>query len=200
MEGLKPFKYGVIYADPAWAYDMRSDKGYEKSPEAHYPTMSEEEITALPVADYAAGDCLLWMWSTWPHLDQALRIMKAWGFTYKTGGAWLKRTVTDKSAFGTGYIFRSSTEPFLIGTIGAPECRVKNQRNEIITLTDEELFWNFPDGVLSARREHSRKPPEAREILERMFPRYFKAELFATEPWGGNDIWAPKAHVMREGE
>jgi N6-adenosine-specific RNA methylase IME4 len=178
-------KYGAILADPPWSYEMRSDKGYDKSPEAHYDTMPTDDIAALPVRDLAARDCLLFMWSTWPHLDQAMAVMSAWGFTYKTGGAWFKKTVTGKSAFGTGYLFRSSTEPFLIGTIGRPEARNKSQRNEIIT--------EIPDAIEGLRREHSRKPPQAREILDTLFPQYFKAELFGRESWAGADVWGNQA-------
>lgn len=170
---LMPIKYGAILADPPWAYAMRSDKGYEKSPEAHYDTMPESALADLPVGHLAGGDCLLFLWSTWPHLPQALRVMAAWGFTYKTGGSWTKRTPTGKAAFGTGYILRSSTEPFLIGTIDNPKIHDRAVRN----LIEAE------------RREHSRKPAQAREMLERLCPDVFCAELFAREPWPGHDVW-----------
>lgn len=179
---LTPMKYGVIYADPPWAYEMRSEKGYAKSPEAHYATLSLEEIAALPVGHLAAPDCLLWMWSTWPHLEGAMGVLRAWGFTYKTGGAWRKLTRTGKVAMGTGYYFRSSTEPWLIATIGAPQISDRGVRN----LIDAE------------RREHSRKPAEARRMLRRLLPNAWACELFATEPWADAEIWAPKAHAMRE--
>ncbi len=192
FENLTPLKYGAILADPPWSYEMRSDKGYEKSPESHYDTMPLADIASLPVDQLAGGDCLLWMWSTWPHLTQALDVMKAWGFTYKTGGAWFKKTVTGKSAFGTGYIFRSSCEPYLIGTIGSPVIYDRSQRNEIITLEE------FPDAIEGLRREHSRKPPQARECLDTLFPRGFKAELFGREPWEGADVWGNQADKFAE--
>lgn len=189
FEGLTPMKYGAILADPPWQYKMRSKKGLLKSPEAHYSTMTIEDIKALPVNHLAAGDCLLFMWSTWPHLKQAQAVMEAWGFTYKTGGAWFKKGSKGGSMFGTGYIFRGSCEPFLIGTIGKPEIAVKNQRGEIITADFERDPETWPDAIEGLRREHSRKPPEAREILDRLLPSAFKAELFAREPWGDHDIW-----------
>lgn len=179
---LTPLKYGAILADPPWAYAMRSAKGYEKSPEAHYDTMSLNDIKALPVNQLASGDCLLFMWSTWPHLRQAMEVMDAWGFTYKTGGSWHKQTATGKTAFGTGYILRSASEPFLIGTIGQPTIRNRGQRNVI---TADE----WPSSIDALRREHSRKPPEARQMLDVLFPDVFKAELFAREPWAGSDVW-----------
>ena len=173
FEGLTPFKYGAILADPPWAYDMRSEKGHAKSPEAHYATMPPAAIKALPVGQLAAPDCLLFLWSTWPHLPLAMEVMSAWGFTFKTGGAWVKRTPGGKPAFGTGYLLRSATEPFLVGTIGAPAIRSKSVRN----LID------------APRREHSRKPPEAREMVDRLLPDVWACELFAREEWPGRDVW-----------
>lgn len=170
---LKPLKYGAILADVPSRYVMRSPKGYEKSPEAHYQTMPEADIAALPVGQLAARDCMLFAWSTWPHLEQTLRIVRAWGFTYKTGGAWLKRTPSGKVAFGTGYILRSSVEPFLIATIGSPVTRSKSVRNFIDSL----------------RREHSRKPPEMRGMVDKLLPDVFACELFAREAWPGREVW-----------
>jgi N6-adenosine-specific RNA methylase IME4 len=173
FEGLTPMKYGAILADPPWAYDMRSEKGHGKSPEAHYQTMPAQAICALPVSQLAGPDCLLFLWSTWPHLPLALDVLTAWGFTFKTGGAWVKRTPKGKPVFGTGYLLRSATEPFLIGTIGAPQIRSKSVRNLIDAL----------------RREHSRKPPEARAMIDQLLPDVWACELFAREPWPGRDIW-----------
>ncbi len=174
FDGLMPMRYGAILADPPWSYAMRSPKGYDKSPEAHYATMSPEAIKALPVGQLAGPDCLLFLWSTFPHLPLALEVMAAWGFTYKTGGAWIKRgNGTGTLAFGTGYILRSASEVFLIGTIGAPAYRSRSVRNAI-------------DAV---RREHSRKPEEARAMIDRLLPDVHACELFAREPWVGRDVW-----------
>ena len=170
---LQMFGYGAILADPAWRYQMYSEKGYEKSPEKHYETMSDEEIAALPVGELARGDCLLFLWAVWPKLTIALEAMAGWGFQYKTGGSWVKRTASGKTAFGTGYILRSSTEPFLIGTIGRPQYRSRSVRN----LIDAE------------RREHSRKPPDARGMIDTLLPDVPACELFAREPWPGRDVW-----------
>ena len=191
---LTPYKYGAIVADPAWAYAMRSDKGHEKSPEAHYETMPLDAIKALPVRDLAAPDCLLVLWSTWPHLAQAIEVMATWGFTFKTGGAWIKRTATGKTAFGTGYLLRSASEPFLIGTIGSPKIRSRSQRNVIETIED------FPSLVDAVRREHSRKPAEMRDIVaERLLPDQFACELFAREPWPGHEVWGNETRLFDGG-
>lgn len=183
---LTPMKYGAILADPPWAYKMRSSKGHAKSPEAHYPTMSMEALQQLPVSELAGPDCLLFMWSTWPHLDKALGLMGAWGFTYVTGGNWNKRTVNGKLVTGTGYVQRSAGEPYLIGRLGKPQTVSKSERNVIEAPEADRLI---PDTIEAIRREHSRKPVEMRQMIDRLLPRAHKCELFAREPWPGNDIW-----------
>ncbi|MDT8856449.1 MT-A70 family methyltransferase [Paracoccaceae bacterium Fryx2] len=170
---LTPMKYGAVLADPPWSYEMYSAKGHAKSPEAQYDTLSAAAIAALPVGHLAGPDCLLFLWSTWPHLPVAMEVLRAWGFAYKTGGAWVKRTASGKASFGTGYLLRSSTEPFLIGTIGNPQIASRSVRN----LIDAE------------RREHSRKPPEARAMIGQLLPHAYACELFAREPWAGHDVW-----------
>lgn len=175
---LTPLKYGAILADPPWSYEMRSAKGYEKSPEAHYDTMEDAEIAALPVSHLAERDALLVLWAVWPKLPAALAAMAAWGFRYKTGGSWTKTTPSGKRCFGTGYILRSTTEPFLVGTIGEPAIASKSIRNLIE----------------SPRRKHSQKPPEMRENIEKLRPRAFCAELFGIDPRPGWELWNPKPH------
>lgn len=182
FDPLTPMKYGAILADPPWSYAMRSEKGHAKSPEAHYSTMDEAALTALPVGQLAGPDCLLFMWSTWPHLDQAQRLMQAWGFHFITGGAWVKRTASGKTTFGTGYVLRSACEPFLVGRIGSPQTRSRSQRNVIET-------DDIPDLIDGLRREHSRKPPEMRQMIETLLPWAHCCELFAREPWEGHAVW-----------
>jgi len=183
FEGLTPLRYGAILMDPPWAYAMRSDKGHAKSPEAHYSTMSAEAIRALPVSQLAGPDCYLFLWSTWPHLPLALNMLEDWGFTYVTGGSWLKRTQHWNVAFGTGYVLRSASEPFLVGRIGRPEIASRSERGVILAPED------VPDSIEAIRREHSRKPVQMREMIERLFPRQFCCELFAREAWPGNEVW-----------
>ena len=189
LKPLQMFKYGGLIIDPPWPYKMYSEKGYEKSPEAHYDTMSLEEIKALPVNELAARDCLLFLWSTAPHLAQAIDVMQAWGFTYKTFIVWHKKTVHGKDAFGTGYIVRSTAEICLVGTIGNPPINRKvstRQRNLIQTCDIADCLPNIVEAVT---REHSRKPDEFRALMERYIPDQFLAECFAREPWPGHDVW-----------
>lgn len=180
---LKPLTYGAILADPPWRYKMRSAKGHAKSPEAHYRTMPVEEIAALPVDHLAGRDCYLFLWSTWPHLSQALWVMQQWGFEYITGGSWTKRTRHWNVPMGTGYVLRSATEPFLVGKIGRPKPGSRSVRNLIHAPED------IPDGIEAIRREHSRKPVEMRQMIEALVPAAPRCELFGRESWPGADVW-----------
>lgn len=182
FDPLMPMKYGAILADPPWDHVMRSEKGHAKSPQAHYGTMSLGEIKALPVNQLAGPNCLLFLWSTWPHLPQAIEVMAAWGFRYTSGGNWNKRTPTGKLTFGLGYVLRDASEPFLIGTIGRPERKSRSIRNVIEAA-------ELPDTIEALRREHSRKPVEMRQIIDTLLPHEHACELFAREPWAGREVW-----------
>ncbi len=192
--GLRPLSYDFIMVDPPWPTVMRSPKGEAKSSVAKYGAMSFDAIAALPVGDLAAQDCVLFLWCTWPHLldggdpkrhyknADASRshpgaCMKAWGFRYVSGGPWLKRKSKGGIAFGTGYRFRSATEPFLVGITGAP----KTSRGE----------RNLIDGLA---REHSRKPEEAYAFAERYMPPGSRfLELFSRTARPGWDTWGEEA-------
>ncbi|MBE2191347.1 MAG: S-adenosylmethionine-binding protein [Alphaproteobacteria bacterium] len=178
----KPFprgQYGVIYIDPPWKYHMWSEKGYEKSPEAHYPTMTFEEMAAMrdDILFATGPDAVMFMWTTWgadpdtktDHLQQALDLMRLYGFERKTGGAWAKLTRHGKQGFGQGYIMRSSSEPFLIGTIGNPRVKHRSQRNQIFTGDVPENLHDLGIMINCLAREHSRKPDEVPKMLEGLF-------------------------------
>lgn len=84
-------KYSVIYADPPWSYKAW-DKGGNGCALNHYGTMTKQDIFNLPVNELAAKDCTLFLWVTFPCLEQGLETMRRWGFTYKTlGFCWVKR-------------------------------------------------------------------------------------------------------------
>ncbi len=100
-------KFQVIYADPPWQYD---NSGFAGSAESHYPTMSVEEICALPIAGLAENTSVLFLWATNPLLPEALKVMSAWGFGYKTNMAWIK-----DSGSAMGWYLKSKHELLLIG-------------------------------------------------------------------------------------
>lgn len=99
--------YEIIYADPPWRYSAKKVQG---AAENHYPTMSIDELCALPVAELAAKDSALFMWATFPQLPEALRLIRAWGFTYKSVAfVWLKKNKkADSWFYGLGFWTRAS--------------------------------------------------------------------------------------------
>lgn len=167
-------QFKVIYADPPWQYEMYSDAGYAKSPDAHYSCMPFRDLAAMrdDLLFRTAPDAVCFMWAVWPKLDEAFKLMEAWGFKYKTGGAWHKKTIHGKSAFGTGYIMRSASEPFLIGSNGKPSILNRSTRNIIEAAT----------------RGHSRKPDETYALIEGLFPGPY-LELFARNTRPGWQSW-----------
>ncbi|MBN7764089.1 DNA methyltransferase [Nitratireductor aquibiodomus] len=178
---INPHSFDLIMADPAWTFELRSGKGEGKSAQAQYRCQSLDEIKALPVLDLAAPDALLWLWATNPMLPQALEVLNAWGFTFKTAGAWGKTTVNGKLAFGTGYIFRSAHEPILIGTRGEPKT-TKSVRSLI----------------MGQAREHSRKPEEAYRAAEQLMPCARRIELFSRTNRPGWTVWGDEAGKFGE--
>lgn len=174
---LRPASYSVVLADPPWHFRTYSKRGEKKSPQAKYATMSPEAIKELPVGRLALPDCVLVLWATSPFMPQALATMTAWGFAFKSMGAWAKRSSTgQKWAFGTGYCYRSAAEFWLLGTVGHPKQRVRDVRNLIV----------------APIREHSRKPDEMRVNCERLWAGPY-AELFARERAPGWDAWGLEA-------
>lgn len=175
---LRPAEgFDLIMVDPPWQFTARSAKGVTaKSAGGQYRCMSLGDIAALPVAALAARDCLLWLWATNPMLPEALSVMETWGFIYKTGGHWVKRTRHGKLAFGTGYVLRCAGEPFLIGTIGRP--RTTRSVRSVI------------EGLL---REHSRKPEEAFAEAERLMPEAQRIEVFSRASRPGWATWGNEA-------
>jgi N6-adenosine-specific RNA methylase IME4 len=168
-----PKHYKVIYADPPWSFATYSRKGKGRSPEAYYDCMALPEIGALPVARWAADDCVLFLWTTDPLLDKAFEIIKAWGFTYKTVGFyWAKLNNRGDFFTGLGFWTRANPELCLLATRGHPHRRRADVRKLIV----------------SPRREHSRKPDEAYERIEALCDGPY-LEMFARFPRPGWDSW-----------
>jgi N6-adenosine-specific RNA methylase IME4 len=178
----RPNQYRVIYADPPWTFATYSRKGKGRSAEAHYDCMSPAEIKALPVADWAANDCVLLLWTTDPVLPMALEVIRSWGFTYKTVGFyWAKlnksaaTSVYNEGSFFTGLGFwtRANPELCLLATRGHP----RRQSAAVKKL------------IVSPRREHSRKPDEAYARIEALCEGPY-LEMFARSAQPGWDAWS----------
>ncbi len=166
-------KFSTILADPPWGYDRtsKSEKltGYC---DKQYSVLSAKEIEELPVANIAADDAVLLLWTTWPFLPTALRTVDSWGFRFVTGLTWVKTLAdVEKLAYGVGYWFRGSTEPLLVGKRGAAH------RTNLLGLIDDR------DGFVSPRLLHSRKPSSIYEVTKH-FPGP-QLELFARKPQPG---------------
>lgn len=161
--------YAVIYADPPWRFEPRSrDTGMDRAADNHYSTMTLDGIKALTIP--AADDCVLFLWATVPMLPQALDVLGAWGFTYRSHFIWLKDRI------GTGYWTRNRHELLLIGTRGTIPAPVPGEQYESV--------------ITAPVREHSVKPFEFHEIIEDMFPGLPRFEMFARgERAGGWDRW-----------
>lgn len=196
-QNLAGKSYQVVLGDPDWLFDLRSEKGEGRSPQAHYDCSPTDEISAFLKALLewsCAPDCAFVMWCTWPMLARGdcHQVMRAAGFEPKTGGAWGKLTQALEIAMGGGYIYRSSSEPWLLGTRGAPKTRVKNAVNLILDpglagmVTPDELDGGL---ILAERREHSRKPATMYELIERQFPGTRKLEIFGRVERDGWDVW-----------
>jgi N6-adenosine-specific RNA methylase IME4 len=198
-------QYGCILADPAWRFETFSAAGRGRCPdgvrtnangnfidgannrpERHYETMTPAEIKALPVGDLAARDCVLMLWAVDSMLPLALEVGTAWGFTFKTVCFYWAKTRRVDSArgadlsdpyekmfpMGTGYWTRANPEPCLLFSRGKPKRISAGVRKLIV----------------APRREHSRKPDEQYERIERLVAGPY-LELFARQQRPGWDAW-----------
>lgn len=167
-------KFGVIYADPPWTFNVYSGKGKQRSADRYYNTMSLDDIKALPVQQLAADDCALMMWCVSPELDGALDVIQAWGFEYKTVGlCWVKQTKGDNGLhWGMGYWTRANVELCLLATRGAPKRMAKDVHQVI-------------EAPVS---QHSRKPDEAQVRIERLLNGPY-LELFGRRASPNWTVW-----------
>lgn len=174
LETPQAGSYGVILADPPWQFMARSPKGDGRSASQHYAVMNLAAIKALPVAEIAAPDCVLFLWAVDPMLPHALEVISSWGFTFKTVGFyWTKRTKTGREHVGQGFWTRANPEQCLLATRGSPKRQARDVRR-----------W-----IDAPVREHSRKPDLARARIERLIGDVPRLEMFARSGCGGWDSW-----------
>jgi N6-adenosine-specific RNA methylase IME4 len=170
-------RYGVIYADPPWKFEVYSeDTGQGRAAEAHSSTMSVEDIAAIPVASWSADDSVLFMWATAPTLPEAFKLLGAWGFSYKTHCVWAKPSI------GLGFWFRNQHELLIVATKGAVPAPAPGAQ------------WSSL--IEEPRGAHSEKPEAFYALIEAYFPNLPKLELFARNGRDGWERWgfeAPEA-------
>jgi N6-adenosine-specific RNA methylase IME4 len=185
--------FKAIYADPPWAFEAWYSGGWRNRPDgtryysspspraARYDTMSVEDIAAMPVADLAAEDCVLFIWGCWPMLRQCLQVMEGWGFTHKSCAfVWTKADARQIDMFRDdldpdmlmGYWTRANTEFCLLGTRGKPK----------------RLAADVRQAIVEPRREHSRKPDCVPSRIERLVEGPY-LELFARTQRPGWTVW-----------
>lgn len=168
-------RYPIVYADPPWRYENPPIGSTSRAIENHYPTMTLEEICALPVGDLATDDALLYLWATAPKLAECLKVIEAWGFTYRTNMIW------DKEKIGMGYHARNQHEILLIA-----------KRGEI----PPPPPGTQPSSVhRESRGEHSAKPIFYYEMIEAAYPQLPKIELFSRSPREGWKAWGNQAEA-----
>lgn len=173
--------YSTILADPPWQFQNRTGKvAPEHKRLLRYPTMELSEILDLPVARLAGARSHLYLWVPNALLKDGLRVMEAWGFTYKSNIVWFKvRKDGGPDGRGVGFYFRNVTELVLFGVRGSMRT-LKPGRTQVNTLA-------------TRKREHSRKPDEIYDIIEACSPGPY-LELFARftrkgwEQWGNEDV------------
>lgn len=168
-------KYGVILADPEWRFEPWSrETGLDRAADNHYSTSGTQVIASRDVPSIAAKDCVLFLWATVPMLPQALAVMGAWGFDYRSNFVWVKDRI------GTGYWNRNAHELLLIGVRGnVPAPAPGTQWNSAI---------DAPVG------RHSEKPETFLDLIEVYFPTLPKIELNRRgPPRPGWDAWGNEA-------
>lgn len=170
-------KYKIIYADPAWKYNDKlgtnSAKmgGYDK----YYKGMEIEDICNLPVDEISAKDCILFLWATMPKLQEAFKVIKAWGFKHKTTAfTWIKLNPKAETIFkGVGRWVQGNAELVLLATKGKPK-RISMSISQI---------------VMAKRGRHSVKPDEVRDRIIQLMGKLPRIELFARKRVTGWDAW-----------
>lgn len=168
-------KYNIIYADPPWKYNTWRDG--EGTAEKHYKTVKVEEIINMKdtIKKISEKDCILFIWITFPCLLDGIKVIKEWGFKYKTCGFnWIKRNkVSDTWFFGLGHWTRANLEICLLATKGA----IKRKSNKVSQVIDTHI------------EEHSKKPAIVRDKITELVGDLPRIELFARQTSEGWDSW-----------
>ncbi len=204
-----PKKYQLIYADPNWRFETYSAKGDGKSASQHYEVRDLNWIKSLPVKNLADKKCALAMWTIDTHLEMALEVMKVWGFKYVTPVFyWAKLNKTanldsikaSKDFFmNTGYYTRANPEICLGGvTPDYPEDEVDLCLLGRVAKAPTREDKGVRKLIVSHRREHSRKPDEGIERLEKLFGDIPRIELFSRQERENWDCWGNEVTKFNE--
>ena len=170
-------KYNIIYADPPWTFKNYNNEKSNHNPDHHYPCMSIEDISKLPVEKLADKNCILFLWVTDPLINKQIQILNAWGFEYKTVGFyWIKENKNQNNMRfwkGPGYWTRCNPEICLLATKGHPK----------------RVGTNVDKLVFATRDKHSKKPPIIKNKIVELCGDLPRIELFARERVDDWDCW-----------
>jgi len=168
-------KYQIIYADPPWHYRNYADQTASRWVGNQYPVMDVADICGLPISALADENCVLFLWTTPPCLMEAIKVLSAWGFQYKTKAfCWVKTNTQSMGLFtGMGFWTRSNTEDCWLAVKGQPK-RIDSSIHQV---------------VMSDVMEHSHKPAIVREKIVQLMGDLPRIELFARRKVEGWDCW-----------
>lgn len=176
-------KYQIIYADPPWRFKnwsvkelaVRGEKWARKNGRSPYNVMDNQDIYKLPIKELSDKNCILFLWATYPKLQEAIETIKEWGFTYKTVAfTWVKQNkVADGWHFGLGYWTRGNPEICLLATKGKPK----------------RIDCNVANLTIGHLQEHSKKPDIIRDKIIQLVGDLPRIELFARQKTEGWDVW-----------
>lgn len=197
FKGLAYKGYRVILIDPPWKYLTWSKKGMGKSPDNHYPTMTIEELKALPLRDLAARDCVLFMWVIDSHTLLAQELLEAWRFKFKTIGFYWAKLNKDGSYFmNTGHWTRANPEHVFESYLGDTEQEVERCfLNTIGHPSRRETGKNVRRLIVSQRMGHSEKPAEVHDRIERLVDGPY-LELFARRYYKDWSVWGNEINPL----
>lgn len=184
-----PKKYKVIYADPPWDYvQSGSKKNIRGMAKQHYSTMATEDICKLPVNAIKTDDAICFMWATFPNIGEALKVMSAWGFTYKTAAfVWVKKNKKNNSNFwGMGAYTRANAEVCLLGI---------SKRTKAGSIVKDHGVHQIIESPIES---HSTKPHEARKRIIQLLGDIPRIELFARNCFEGWDCWGDDEKIKFE--
>lgn len=187
-------KYQLIYADPPWAFSNQNTGGSMKSSaQAKYTVTSTEDLKRLDVGSIADDNCVLVMWYVGAMPQDAIDLVKSWGFTLKNmnGFVWNKLTVNNNPFFGMGFWTRAGSESAIIATKGkpTPACRsVRAVGNYDSQSLDEVLAHLCYVGTYQNIR-HSQKPDEFRDKCVELMGDVPRLEMFARTKTKGWDVF-----------
>ena len=177
---MREKKYQIIYADPPWKYRQGKSMGtnFQGAADAQYACMDYKDICKLPIEKISDKDSIIFLWATFPQLREALEVIKAWGFEYKTVGfVWIKVNPNQplKEFFGIGYYTKSNAEICLLGTKGNAHKLVKSN--------------SISQVIATPKLRHSEKPQQARDKIIQLVGDLPRIELFARQKTEGWDVW-----------